>query len=72
MRYISIGEIIKIEEREYIIIKTKVKNTFGEYERVNIKLLCEFIKNDGRKTKISYLKKKGLIKLSNIKKEVNN
>jgi hypothetical protein len=41
LQNIEIGEIIRIENKEYIITKTKIGNS--EKERVNIKLLKEAI-----------------------------
>lgn len=66
IKTLEMGEIVKIEDREFIITYVKGSNGRDSFNTTILKLLKNTIQNDQRKTK-TYLKKFKSIKLTNLK-----
>ena len=65
IKEIEIGEIVRIEKKEYLIVETQIgsnskKNT--DLKRVNIKLLDGLFKKTNRKPYFKRIKQNGKIK----------
>ena len=67
MREIRIGEIVIIQEREYILINSPKSNGTMHWEQPILKLLKNTIQNNQRKTKPTYQKRFKGIKLTKLK-----